>query len=704
MFRPRWSHISFLSVFLLAALALVAQDKTQKRDLKIVPDGQPGEQELVTPTGQPVTIPRSYALVVGVADYKNLPDKSLKFSERDAEAIYSILISPEGGNFRAQNVHILKGAKATRANIQHELEEWLPSVAKPEDRVLIYFAGHGFVYDGRAYLAPYDIHPDDIPGTGYPMESLGKVIGSKIQARHKVLLTDSCHSGAITPEAEAENNAAINSSLLDLNTSLFSLTASRDRESSYESAEWGGGHGIFTYYVVKGLEGEADENADGIVTADELAEYSRRNVRDATGARQNPTSDRGSFDPNMPLAYIPKLLTKVEPQQPDAKFGGLVFETNMDGVEVFIDGKSAGVVNKEAPLRIPGLQPGAHTVKGVKLGYEPDGPREEMVYPGQEKTVSFKILYARRRKRSAVDALDKGIEFYEKGFARNYEKAAEYFEKAFSEDPTYSQAALYLGRTYSALFEYEKAEQYYRKALKIDPDYLEAEAAFGGMLLDTGNFDESIRQLVRVIQREPDHRMAHSMLAQAYRMKDMYPESIESAHRAIELDPDVAEPHFFLADSLRMSDKPAESKPEYEQYLELSDFESSTSGKVFNYWLRGFLIGQGKKTRATQKDIWNDLRSLAYFGLGDAERLLSHPDPAIANHQKSLGLDDQDPKVHYALALAFTHKTELTGDTAYLAEAVTHFRKVVELNEYLAEAEQSRKYIAKIDTLLQAQR
>jgi len=131
MFRPRWSHIRVFSVFLLAALPLVAQENTQKRDLKIVPDGRPPAQDLITPAGEPITIPRSYALVVGVADYKNLPDKSLRFSERDAETIYSILISTEGGNFRAQNVHILKGAKATRANIQHELEEWLPSVAQP---------------------------------------------------------------------------------------------------------------------------------------------------------------------------------------------------------------------------------------------------------------------------------------------------------------------------------------------------------------------------------------------------------------------------------------------------------------------------------------------------------------------------------------------------------------------------------------------
>ena len=98
-------------------------------------------------------MPRGYALIVGIASYKNLPAKAqLEFSERDADAIYSILISPEGGNFRAENVHRLTGAKATLANLKRELETWLPSVAKEDDRVLIYFAGHGFV-SGRARVS-----------------------------------------------------------------------------------------------------------------------------------------------------------------------------------------------------------------------------------------------------------------------------------------------------------------------------------------------------------------------------------------------------------------------------------------------------------------------------------------------------------------------------------------------------------------------
>src|ERR1051326_3553139 len=358
----------------------------QQRDLKV---------ERIEDDGAPpktVTPPRSWAVVIGISEYPKLdPDKQLRYTERDAQSVYTILISPEGGSFKAENVHVLTGAKATLAAMRHEIDEWLPSVAKDGDRVLIYFAGHGFVFEGRGYLAPSDIDLADIARTGYAMRELGDVVGNRIHARWKILLTDACHSGAITPE-ESQN---LNNTLAGLHNSLFSLTASRDRERSFESPDLDGGHGVFTYYAVKGMEGAADTSRDGIVTADELAEYVHTQVREYTHGELNPTSDRGSFDANMQLSYVPANAAPATPPEP--KYGTLVFESNKEEVEVFVDGKSIGVVNPGMPLQVPGLPPGQHTIKGVKMGYEPDGPRQEIVYPGQTSTVSIKILIPRRR-------------------------------------------------------------------------------------------------------------------------------------------------------------------------------------------------------------------------------------------------------------------------------------------------------------------
>ena len=682
--------------YLLPCVVLLAplwgQQTKQQRDLTIEKDLPPA----VKPAA--VTIPRSYALVVGIASYQDPGVPKLLYSERDAQSIFDVLISPEGGNFHRENVHLLIGAKATLANLRHELEEWLPAQSKDGDRVLIYFAGHGFISRGHGYLAPYDIDVHRIETTGYPMDELGATIGGKIQAKDKILLTDSCHSGAIRPEDLQD----INHTLIDLNKSLFSLTASRDREVSYEGKNWGGGHGLFTYYVVRGLEGEADENGDGSVTADELQDYVRRNVRQDTrelpeGQQQNPTVGQGSYDPQMLLAYVP---SRAKPGAPPApKEGSFVFESNMDGVEVFLDGQSVGVVNKDKGLPLPGLAPGTHTIKGVKMGYEPDGPREETVYPGRETTVSIKIMIARHRSRAADDALDKGLGFYKKGYEENYKKAVAEFQKALDLAPDYSQAALYLARAYNALFDEPNAEKYFRRAIEIDPDYLEAHASFGGMLLDRGDTDEAIRQFDTVIQRDPNNVLALTNLAQAYRMKELYADSIESARKAVKLGPELAEPHLWMADSLRQNGQYEPSITEYQSYLRLSNFDSKLAGQL-NYYVLGFLVGMGRKKRAAQQDIWKDLRSLSYYGMCDSESKLNRFDRAIDDCQKALTYDPRDPYAHYSLALAFEKQGKRTGDCGMLVAALPHFRSMLQIDPDLQEAAFARQNIQAIENYL----
>jgi tetratricopeptide (TPR) repeat protein len=663
-----------------------SQPPGQQRDLKL---------EKIDDTVATKLSGHSYAVVVGVSQYPNLPaDKQLQFAERDAQSIYTILISPEGGNFKAENVKVLTGPQATLAAMKSQIDNWLPSVAQDDDRVLIYFAGHGFVYKGKGYLAPSDFKLEQADTTGYPMDELGAVIGSKIHAKWKILLTDACHSGAISPE----DTQSLNQKLSTLNESLFSLTASRDREQSFESPDLQGGHGVFTYFVVKGLEGGADYSHDGKVTADELAEYVRSSVREATQDKQTPTSDKGSFDPNMWLSFVPSTAAPATPPPP--QFGTLIFTANTDGVEVFVDNKSIGVLQKNKAFPVPGLPPGQHTIKGVKMGYEPDGPRQETVYPGTDSAVTIKILIPRHRDKAATDALDKGIELYQKGDAASYKKAAEQLEKALQLDPTYSQAAYYLGLSYSALFDYDKAQLYYKKAIEIDPDYLEAHANYAGMLLDIGDVDEAIRQINTVLVRQPNHAVALTMLAQADRLKELYPQSIDAARKAIKITPKDAEPHLWLGDSLRLTGKLADAQAEYQQYLNLSDFDSHLGGQL-NYYVLGSLFGMGKKHHAGTRDIWKELRSLALFGICDCQYQQKQYDLAIGYCQKSLTYNSKDPFAHYSLGLSFMHKAVDTGNVATLGPALLHFQEVVAINPDMDEAKAAQQNIATIQRALQ---
>ena len=123
---------------------------------------------------------RVRTLVIGITHYANLPaSKQLRYPDRDAQSIYTTLISEQGGQFPTNHVRVLTDAQATQANILQEMESWLPAVTAPNDRVLIYFAGHGFISGGKGYLAPYDVDPHNIADTAIPMDTLGTLIGSK---------------------------------------------------------------------------------------------------------------------------------------------------------------------------------------------------------------------------------------------------------------------------------------------------------------------------------------------------------------------------------------------------------------------------------------------------------------------------------------------------------------------------------------------
>jgi tetratricopeptide (TPR) repeat protein len=311
----------------------------------------------------------------------------------------------------------------------------------------------------------------------------------------------------------------------------------------------------------------------------------------------------------------------------------------------------------------------------------------------------LRIVIPRVRKRSAVDSFNEGMEYYQKGSEKNYQKAAELFRKALAEDPKYSQAALYLGRAYHALYDYGNARKAFEQAIAIDPDYAEAQASFGAMLLDVGDLDSAIRYLTAAYQRDPSSSLTPALLAQAFTRKGAYEEGVKYAREAIRLNPGHGEAHFWLAEALRFSKQCSDAIAEYQQYLRLSDFDSKLAGKL-NYYVLGYLAGMGKKKRAAQTDIWRELQFMANFGLCDCERLSRRFDEAVQWCQRALRLDPADLYAHYTLGLIFTEKFNQSSSAGYLSAARAHFEKVIELNPDTGEAERSRQYLARISQVV----
>ena len=266
---------------------------------------------------KPVSVPpekiggEKYAVIVGISKYRNGGTglANLKYASRDALAFRDFLESPAGGSFPKENVRTLFEEEATSQNLRSALFTFLTK-PRPQDLVVIYFAGHGAPdpNDSRnLYLLTYDTQPDDMGGTAFLMSDLQDVFDRILKAKHVITLIDSCHSYGISGERFGAKQNNLSNQYLERYASKADravITASDVSELSLEGEQWGGGHGVFTYFVLKGLQNnEADANKDGTVTAGELFSYLSERVAQATNHQQNPRAVPGLAQ-NLPLSGV----------------------------------------------------------------------------------------------------------------------------------------------------------------------------------------------------------------------------------------------------------------------------------------------------------------------------------------------------------------------------------------------------------------
>ena len=255
-------------------------------------------------------LPGRYAVVVGISKYKNA-SYDLQFAEKDATAFYEFLLSPQGGRFSRDNVRLLLNQQATSSALRSAVGTFLGRT-KRDDLVVIYFSGHGCPTPRNRkdlYLMTYEADPDDLAGTAFPMDEFKRYANKSIGAERVVMFTDTCYSGGIRLMGQngQQAGAPLYRYLQRLSKSrggLVSITASSGSQVSIEDSKFGGGHGVFTYYMLKGLTRDSlqnDKNEDGVVDVAELYTYVRDKVSVETDSRQVP-SVTGDLTSGIPLS------------------------------------------------------------------------------------------------------------------------------------------------------------------------------------------------------------------------------------------------------------------------------------------------------------------------------------------------------------------------------------------------------------------
>ncbi len=220
---------------------------------------------------------QNYGLVIGISDYQDDAISDLQFAHRDAEAFANYLVNAHGYKVPLENLELIINEKATGGNVHKALGSILEK-AKANDRVYIYFAGHGDVevVDKKesGHLLLYDT-----PANTYQINSLRvndlKTIVSKLTddvGAEVILITDACHSGKLAGDA-IHGTQLTNSVLANRFGNETKILSCGPDEYSQEGKQWGGGRGVFSFNLIEGLTGLADNNADSQVTGRELQRY-----------------------------------------------------------------------------------------------------------------------------------------------------------------------------------------------------------------------------------------------------------------------------------------------------------------------------------------------------------------------------------------------------------------------------------------------
>ncbi|MFQ5606150.1 MAG: CARDB domain-containing protein [bacterium] len=283
-------------------------NKTLPLDLPFNKPQRQGKDLVVTGTSAPVTseldnaglsidvdvnIPKSQndnpdaiAIILGVEQYKSIPN--VTFAKRDAAMFKEYAIRALGVPDSKNNIYFKTDYEVTKGELLKLFtgNGWLKKRVQPTSDVYIYFAGHGApnIKNNSPYLIPSDGDANYPSQTGFGLMELYEEL-AKLNARSINVFLDACFSGGTRENTILLANArpvmikVDNPTLMSDKLAAFSAASGHQISSGYPEKK----HGLFTYFLLKGLRGDADKNYDDTITVGELEAYLIANVSRTAG-------------------------------------------------------------------------------------------------------------------------------------------------------------------------------------------------------------------------------------------------------------------------------------------------------------------------------------------------------------------------------------------------------------------------------------
>lgn len=233
----------------------------------------------------------AYAIVIGIENYRQKLPRA-DFATSDAKLVSEYLIRVMG--YPEENIVTLLDDRASYVDLAKYFEKWLPDNVEKDSAVFIYYSGHGAPNPktGDAYLVPYDGDPSFIDQTGYSLKRMYDALG-KLPAKEVIVALDSCFSGAGGRSVIAKGARPLVINLqgrtaLSKNMTVLAASAENQISSTYDEK----GHGLFTYFLLKGIKNEDVVKSDGSLKVEDLFGYIKPRVeriaRKQYGSEQTP--------------------------------------------------------------------------------------------------------------------------------------------------------------------------------------------------------------------------------------------------------------------------------------------------------------------------------------------------------------------------------------------------------------------------------
>lgn len=426
----------------------------------------------------------SHALVIGINQYAAWP--RLSHAVRDAQAVRESLVTRFG--FRADNVTLLTDGEATRANILRALNERFGDAkrVKRDDRVFVFFAGHGSTRrlpSGRevGYIVPVDAGLNDLQADAIAMPQLQEV-AEAITAKHALFVIDACYSGLGLTRA---GSAAADSNFARTNARRIGRQMMTAGGADQQVADDGpGGHSVFTWTLLQALNGKADLNGDGLITATELAAYIAPAV--SAIARQTPAfgslpgSEGGEFVFELPVAQ----------------------EVALSAAVVQLDDKASQLAVKLDEASTAGQRPSgaASTVQVTVKGL--DGKDQALAAPTARVDPGARVAAQRTN--------DRGLQLYRE---RRYDEAEAAFKEALALQPRFALAANNLGFVLHRRGRFSDAAVWFEKAVEMDASRSLAWLNLGDARLMAGDDGKATAAYKTFLELAPKHARAAEVQA-----------------------------------------------------------------------------------------------------------------------------------------------------------------------------------------------